>query len=293
MRRKGSGADRRTFLSVLGAAAVSVRPRWLDGRPAGGPVDTPIAKLGTIGIQLYTVRRELARDVEGTLAKVAEIGYREVEFAGYPYGTAQSLRQILDRLGLRAPSSHVGFHSLRGDWDRTLEQAATVGQRYVVVAFVSPNERRTMDDWKRIAALLNKAGEAARAKGLILAYHNHDFEFVPLDGRLPYDLLLQETDPRLVQLELDLYWITKGGQDPLTYFDRWPGRFPLVHVKDMDATPRRFFAEIGKGTIDFKRIFRKAKQAGIRHYFYEQDEMAGSPFDSARLSYEYLRSLSY
>ena len=293
MRRKGSGADRRTFLSVLGAAAVSVRPRWLDGRPAGGPVDTPIAKLGTIGIQLYTVRRELARDVEGTLAKVAEIGYREVEFAGYPYGTAQSLRQILDRLGLRAPSSHVGFHSLRGEWDRTLEQAATVGQRYVVVAFVSQNERRTMDDWKRIAALLNKAGEAARAKGLILAYHNHDFEFVPLDGRLPYDLLLQETDPRLVQLELDLYWITKGGQDPLTYFDRWPGRFPLVHVKDMDATPRRFFADIGKGTIDFKRIFRKAKQAGIRHYFYEQDEMAGSPFDSARASYGYLRALSY
>ena len=251
------------------------------------------AKLGPIGIQLYTVRRELAKDVEGTLAKLAAIGYREVEFAGYPEGTAKSLRAILDRLHLRAPSGHVGTQALRTDWARTLEQAATVGQQYVVVAFIPQEERRTADDWKRMAAAFNRAGEAAKAAGLQFCYHNHDFEFPPLEGAVPYDLLLSSADPKLVQLELDLYWITKAGRDPLDYFAKWPGRFPLVHVKDMDATPNKFFADVGKGTIDFRRIFRRAGQAGIKHYFYEQDETSGSPFDSAKASYEYLRALTF
>jgi sugar phosphate isomerase/epimerase len=250
-------------------------------------------KLGPIGIQLYTVRRELAKDVEGTLAKLAAIGYQEVEFAGYPEGTAKSLRAILDRLHLRAPSGHVGTQALRTDWARTLEQAATVGQQYVVVAFIPQEERRTADDWKRMAAAFNRAGEAAKAAGLQFCYHNHDFEFAPLEGAVPYDLLLSGTDPGLVRLELDLYWITKGGRDPLVYFAKWPGRFPLVHVKDMDATPNKFFADVGKGTIDFRRIFRRAGQAGIRHYFYEQDETPGSPFESAKASYQYLRALTF
>jgi sugar phosphate isomerase/epimerase len=285
LRGEGNRPGRREFLSGLGAAVLAAR--------AGALERWRFDRLGKIGIQLYTVRRDFAKDVDGTLAKLAAIGYREVEFAGYPEGTAQSLRKILDRHGLRAPSSHVGIQNLRTDWDRTLDQAAVVGQRYIVVASIPAEEHRTADDWKRIAALFNKAGEAARAKGIQFAYHNHDVEFVPLEGQLPYDLLLQEADPTLVQLEMDLYWITKGGQDPLAYFARWPGRFPLVHVKDMDATPRRFFTEVGKGTIDFKRIFRKAGQAGIRHYFYEQDDVPGSPFDSAKASYDYLRSLRY
>src|ERR1041385_2714402 len=284
----GSGQwtpTRREFLERVGGIAAAV---GLGGLPR-----LARAKLGPIGIQLYTVRRELAKDVEGTLAKLAAIGYREVEFAGYPEGTAKSLRAILDRLHLRAPSGHVGTQALRTDWARTLEQAAAVGQRYVVVAFIPQEERRTADDWKRMAAAFNRAGEAAKAAGLQFCYHNHDFEFVPLDGALPYDLLLAETDPKLVRLELDLYWITKGGRDPLAYFAKWPGRFPLVHVKDMDATPNKFFADVGKGTIDFPRIFRRAGQAGIRHYFYEQDETPGSPFESAKASYQYLRALRF
>ncbi len=280
--------DRRDFLGVLGAAAVSGKAGWLDHL-----LPERRARLGKIGIQLYTVREELAKNVEGTLARLAEIGFKEVEFAGYPDGTAQSLRKLLNRHGLQAVSSHVDIQRLRADWDRTLDQAIMVGQHFIVVPSVPAEESRTADDWKRIAGLFNKAGEAARAKGIQFAYHNHDAEFTPVDGRLPYDLLLEETDPRLVQFEMDLYWITKGGQDPLAYFDRWPGRFPLVHVKDMDAAPSHFFTEVGKGTIDFKRIFRKAKQAGIRHYFYEQDDMTGSPFDAAKASYDYLRSLNY
>jgi sugar phosphate isomerase/epimerase len=281
-------SSRREFLSGLGAAVLAARGSGLEGWRLG-----QTSKLGTIGIQLYTVRRELTRDVEGTLARLAEIGYREVEFAGYPAGTALSLRRILDRHRLRAPSSHVGLQNLRTDWNRALEQAAIVGQQYIVLASIPDEERRTVDDWKRVAALCNKAGETARAHGIQFAYHNHDVEFERLEGQLPYDVLLKEADPKLVQLEMDLYWITKGGQDPLAYFARWPGRIPLVHVKDMDATPNHSFTDAGKGTIDFKRIFRHARQAGIRHYFYEQDETPGSPFDSAKASYSYLRSLRF
>jgi sugar phosphate isomerase/epimerase len=250
-------------------------------------------RLERIGIQLYTVRGELAKDVEGTLSRIAEIGFKEVEFAGYPQGTARSLRTMLDRLGLTAPSSHVGMQAVRGEWERTLDEAGTLGQRHIVVPSVPVSERRTLEEWKRVAAAFNKAGEIAKGRGIQFCYHNHDFEFAELEGSVPYDLLLRETDPSLVKLELDLYWVSKGGRDPLEYFAKWPGRFPLVHVKDMDATPRKFFADVGSGTIDFKRIFSQAEQAGIRHYFYEQDSTPGAPLQSARASYTYLRNLTF
>jgi len=278
--RERQQPNRRDFLAGLGAAALI---------PLVGRRD----KLRRIGIQLYTVRREFARDPEGTLAQLAQIGFQEVEFAGYPPGTPNAIRALLDKHRLRAPSSHVDLKSVRTDWERTLDRAATIGQRYVVVAFVGVNERRTLSDWKSLAGEFNRAGEAAAKRGLRFAYHNHDVEFPLLEGEVPYDVLLRETDPKLVSFEMDLYWITKGGKDPLAYFARWPGRFPMVHVKDMDATPRQFFADLGTGTIDFRRIFAKGKQAGIQHYFYEQDETPGDAFASARLAYGYLRSLTY
>ena len=277
---------RREFLSALGAGALAHRlpgslTPWLPGQ------------LDRIGIQLYTVRRDFQRDVEGTLAKVAEIGFKEVEFAGYPQGTGPSLRGLLDRHGLSAPSSHVGVRALRTDWKRALDEAAAVGQRYIVVPSIGSEDRGSLDDWKRMAALFNRAGEEAKGHQIQFAYHNHDFEFVPIDGTIGYDVLLAETDPKLVQLELDLYWIIKGGRDPLDYFARYPGRFPLLHVKDMDATPNRGFADVGKGTVDFKRIFQQADKAGVKHYFYEQDVTPGAPLDSAKASFDYLKALRY
>lgn len=249
--------------------------------------------LTSIGIQLYTVRRDLQRDVEGTLARVAEIGFREVEFAGFPRGSGGSLRAMLDRHRLTAPSGHVPLQAIRAEWDRTLDDAAAVGQRYVVVAFIAPAERRTLDDWKRVAAVFNTAAEASRARKIQFAYHNHDFEFAPLEGTIGYDVLLAETDPTLVQFEMDLYWITRGGKDPLEYFAKHPGRFPLLHVKDMTPAPARGFADLGQGVIDFKRIFRRAGQAGAKHYFYEQDVTPGPPFESAKAGYEFLRQLRF
>ena len=130
-------------------------------------------------------------------------------------------------------------------------------------------------------------------EGVQFAYHNHDYEFAPLEGQIPYDLLLERTDPSVVRLEMDLYWTFKGGASPVEYFERYPGRFHLLHVKDMDSTPRRFFADVGKGVIDFKSIFAQSRKAGVRHYFVENDEPAGSPFDSLRVSFEYLRRLEF
>jgi len=281
--------NRRELLGLAGG--------WAAGRLDGWKLPTESwwlkAQLSRIGIQLYTVRRDLQRDVEGTLARVAEIGFREVEFAGFPEGSGASLRAMLDRHGLTAPSGHVPFQAIRTYWDRTLDDAAAVGQRYVVVAFIGPAERRTLDDWKRVAALFNKAGEASRSRKIQFAYHNHDFEFTPIEGTIGYDVLLAETDPTLVQLEMDLYWITKGGKDPLDYFARYPGRFPLLHLKDMTPEPARGFADLGKGVIDFKRILRRAGQAGAKHFFYEQDVTPGPPFDSARAGYDYLKNLRF
>lgn len=243
-----------------------------------------------IGLQLYTVRDEMERDFEGTLARVAEIGYNEVEFAGYFGRSPQRVRSALDAAGLRAPSAHVPLELLREGWDAALDAARTMGHRYLVMPWLEPEERRSLEQYRKLAALFERAGEAAQRAGIRFAYHNHDFEFVPLDGMIPYDVLLAQTDPSLVRLELDLYWTYKADADPFAYFTRYPGRFPLVHVKDMADTPDRGITEVGSGVIDFAAIVQRARQAGIEHWFVEHDHPE-SPFDSIRQSHAAMQSL--
>jgi sugar phosphate isomerase/epimerase len=250
-------------------------------------------KLKTIGAQLYTVRRELEKDFEGTLARVAALGYREVEFAGYFNHKPEEVRRVLARHGLAAPSAHFQLAEWRGDLQPLIDAAHAVGHDYLLLAWTPPEVRKTLDDYRRLAELCNRAGERLHGAGLQFAYHNHDFEFAPVEGRTPYDLLLERTDPRLVKLEMDLYWIVKGGGRPVEYFERWPGRYPLLHVKDMDATAKRDFTEVGRGVIDFKTVFAHAGRAGVRHYFVEQDETPGSPFDSLKISIDNLRRLEF
>src|SRR6267378_4123091 len=279
--------DRRDFIKALGAAALA---------PALQPLSSSFSrrvllrKVDRVGLQLYTVRHQMEKDFEGTVARVAATGYQEVEFAGYFGRTPRDVRALLDHHGLSAPSSHVSLAP--ADWRAALDAAPVVGHRYLVIAWIPPEQRRTLDDYKRAAERLNRAATEAKAAGLEFAYHNHDFEFQPLDGKLPYDVLLAETDPRLVQLEMDLYWITKGGQDPLAYFARYPGRFPMVHVKDSMGPPENKMADVGAGTIDFKRIFAQRDQAGIRHFFVEHDQPADA-LASIRASCEYLKRLEF
>jgi sugar phosphate isomerase/epimerase len=277
--------NRRTFLETSVAAALAA---VLPARSA-----EPLRRIERIGLQLYTVRGVLEKEFDATLAKVSVIGYREVEFAGYFDHPPKQIRAALDRHGLTAPSAHIDYEVVEKKWPLTLEAAHIVGHTYLICPSLDDPQRSQRDGWKRAAGLFNRAGEASRKAGIQFGYHNHDFEFQPaesLGGKLPYDFLLAETDSRLVQMEMDLYWITFGGKDPLPYFDRYPGRFPLVHVKDM--TRDRRMTEVGSGVIDWKRIFAQFAKAGIKHYFVEHDEPA-SPFDSIRKSFNYLRDLRF
>jgi len=289
-RRDGIDPGRRSFLraagGMIGALAVVPGASVLRAIGADGGVGRR-AIAGSIGIQLYTVRGLMQRDAAGTLEKIAKIGYQEVEFAGLYGKSAKEMRSLLDRFGLAATSSHIGTAEMRGDWERTLEDAVTLGQRYITCAWIDAGDR-TLNGYREIADLFDRSGEAARSAGLQLCYHNHDFEFTRVEGIVPYDLLLRECDHDLVKMEMDIYWLVKGGRDPLEYFQWYPGRFPLLHVKDMDAAGK--MVDVGQGVIGFRGIFEHAAQAGMQHFFVEHDEPK-DPLATARVSYDYLRSL--
>lgn len=259
-----------------------------------------------IGLQLYTVREAMQQDPAGTLAKVAALGYNSVEGATYTgtqkfYGmTPTEFAKVLKQNGLVMASSHymLGEQLMNGQpiqgtilhgWDKAVDDAAAVGAKYMVCAYLMDGERGTLDHYKQTADYLNKAGERTKKAGIQLCYHNHDFEFVAQDGKLPYDVLLNQTDKNLLKMELDLYWATKAGHDPIELFKAHPGRFPLWHVKDMDKTEKKDFTEVGNGSIDFKKIFAQRQLAGLQYFYVEQDRTPGSPFDSIKQSINYIK----
>lgn len=285
--------QRREFVTLSSAAlAAGLAPRSLMGRSQvtsrGSRTDAD--RIARIGLQLYTVRGLMAKNFAGTIQQVAKVGYKEVEFAGYFGKSAPEVRTILDANGLVSPSSHVAIEDLEKDPNAVFDYARTVGQEWVVVAWLDEDRRNTVAALQRVADEFNAIGAKAKAAGLKFAYHNHNPEFTPIEGQLPYDIFLSRTDPKLVQFEMDLYWIVNGGGDPLKYFAEYPGRFPMVHVKDM--TKDRKMVDVGRGAIDWKQIFAHAKEAGIEHYFVEHDEPP-APLDDIRVSYEYLRRLRF
>jgi sugar phosphate isomerase/epimerase len=277
--------NRRRFLSTTGAAAAGMSMPWRSTVLRGDHIDK-------IGLQLYTVRNLMQVSVERTLASVARIGYKEVEFAGYFDRPPRSLHQLLDDNGLSSPSAHIGLSALRGAWNRTLSDAAEVGHKWLVIASVDDSDRNSVDAIKRTADLIHTAADDAKFYKIRLAYHNHDEEFAPVDGRPMFDRLLELTSPKELQVEMDLYWITKAGGDPLAYFARWPGRFPMVHVKDAGPAPEYKMEDVGKGTIDWKKIFSHHKEAGIKHYFVEHDDPP-NPLADIKVSYDYLKQLQF
>ena len=259
-----------------------------------------------IGLQLYTVRDAMGKDPAAALAKVAQIGYTSVEGATFTgtelfYGMdPKTFKAQLKQNGLIMPSAHyrlgeelVNGASQKGtilnDWEKAVADAAEVGIKYMVCAYLSQPERGSLDHYKKIADDFNKAGETCKKAGIQLCYHNHDFEFIQEDGKYPYETILQNTDKNLVKFEMDLYWITKANQDAIALFNENPGRFPLWHVKDLDKTPERKFTEVGNGVIDFKKIFAHSKKAGLQYFFVEQDVCPGDPFDSITQSISYIK----
>lgn len=283
-------SNRRDFLKTAAAftAATMIAPM-----AACSP------KKKTIGLQLYTVRDKIQQNVKSTLEKVAQIGYNSVEAAGYNvndssfYGMPlKEFTSLLNSLGLTLNSSHTVFELDAAD--KVIGDAAAAGAKYIVYPYLADQFRSDLDGWKMSAEKFNKMGEIAKKNGIQFGYHNHNFEFVETDGQIPYDLLVSQTDPSLVTFEMDLYWVNRGGQNPIDYFKKYPGRFQLWHVKDMVKTDDMFFAPVGTGRIDFQAIFAEKKSSGMKYFFVEQDSFKDmDPFESIEISYKYLNQANF
>lgn len=243
-----------------------------------------------IAVQMYTLRKEVAADYAGTLRAVAELGYGAVELATLGGLSAADLRTEIDTLGLRVVGMHVGLDRLEGDLDAALDDVRTLGARYVVCPWLPP-ERRSAEGFRALARTLDRIGQSCRDQGLQLCHHNHDFEFQRFGDATGLSILLGESDPALVQAELDVYWAAFAGSDPVALVSSLAGRLPLVHLKDMAADPSRRFAEVGHGVLDFPAILAACDQAGVEWYIVEQDTTTRPPLESLGMSLAYLRSI--
>jgi sugar phosphate isomerase/epimerase len=292
-------SSRRRFLeqSARLCSAALLAPAFpgvVSAMPRGGPA----------GIQLYAVKDSLAADPAATLRRVREIGFGEVETAGLAGLAARDFRRLLDDNGLVAPSAHLDL----SDPGAAFAQAHALGAHYAAsgsLRALLPGTHpggMSLEEAHRTAELANRLAGQARAAGLQYVYHNHNFEFATQDGTIGYDVLLAETDPALVQFEIDCGWMTLGGRNPVDYFERFPGRFPMIHVKDFlpapraaaqAATPEHPGAELGHGMIDYRPIFAAAEKAGLKHYFAEQEGpfTRMSQLEAARQAFAYLRRI--
>lgn len=248
---------------------------------------------GTInaGVQLYSVRKEMLEDATGTLKKLASMGYKEIESArserGNYYGfSPKEIKNICDDLGLTIRSGHVHVDE---NFQKSLDAASEIGQEYLVCSSM-PAKGQTVDNYKKVAEIFTQAGEKSKKNNIKFGYHNHSYEFEQENGQVLYEVLLNNTDPSLVHMELDLGWVIDAGKDPLDYFKRFPGRFPLWHLKDMDTQKKRS-VEFGKGSLKIGQVLKNRTQSGLKYFFVEQEEYANSAFESLKEDIEYLKEL--
>jgi len=248
-------------------------------------------KIKNPGIQLYTFQKEMLADAMGTLEKLTSLGIKQIESAvsdkGFYYGlTGKEMKQACNSLGMQLRSGHV---RLDDKWNEAINEAAIAEQEYLICASL-PTREPTVENYKNIAAAFNKAGRQCKDRGIKFGYHNHNFEFKQENGKVLYDVLLEETDPSLVCLELDLGWVIASGKDPIDYFFRYPGRFPLWHLKDMDIT-KQISTEFGKGGLDIQKMFDHSKQSGLTNFFIEQEDFTGTPLESMQENMAYLKKI--
>jgi sugar phosphate isomerase/epimerase len=241
-----------------------------------------------IGLQLYSLRDVIGKDPKGILKKIAGFGYKELEAFSYSDGKIFDLKykeftDYAKSLGMKVTSGHHGLSALANGWERAVKDAKESGQEYMVVAYLTTDERK---DYKGACEALNKAGEICNKYGIRLNYHNHDFEFEQYEGQVAYHVMLKELDPKLVGMEMDLYWMHVANQNPLEYFAKYSGRFEQWHVKDMDKIDPKKQVDVGTGRIDFKSIFAKSKQAGLKHFYVEQEEYPVSSMESVEKSFK-------
>ena len=288
--KKKSTLKRREFVQTAAFAAAGLLslPSFLAAGKGKGTKG--------LGLQLYTLRSTIPQDPKGVLKQVSEFGYRELETYGYKDGqlfgmTIKDFNSYIKGLGMEVTSGHYGIDIIRGNWEQAITDAKSIGQKFMVCPYLTENERTSMDDYKRRCEEFNKAGELCNKYGIRFNYHNHAFEFYKFGNEIAYDVMLKELDPKLVGMEMDIYWVVNAGYDPLQYFQKHPGRFEQWHVKDMDKADKNKNADIGSGTIDFKAIFAKAKQAGLKYAYVEQESYPGEPIKSVEASAKYMKTI--
>jgi sugar phosphate isomerase/epimerase len=287
--------QRRDFIKQTGmiAAGLAVAPSLAFCTDAK-------AKAKPIGIQLYTLREQLKDGVPAVIQKIAEAGYTELETFGYNEGkyfgqTVAEFKKLLDDHGLYSPSGHympMDFLKPEGtveDFKSLIEVGQTMNHEHIIIPWLPP-EMRTQEVFMPLAEKMNKAGALCKDAGMKLAYHNHDFEFETIDGKTIMDMLIQNTDPDLVDFEMDIYWVVRAGHDPVKMFTDNPGRFTYWHVKDMHKTENTKNTEIGSGSINFKDIFANSELSGIKHYIVEQENFDMDPYQSIKQSFDYVQN---
>ena len=249
------------------------------------------------GLQLYTLRDTIMGDPKGVLQKVAAFGYEKLETFAYRDGKIYGMEfsefgKFVKDLGMKVTSGHYGLDQAKSDgWEKAIADAKAIGQDYMVVPYLQESDRPSIDAYKGICESLNKAGEICNKNGVHFGYHNHAFEFAAMEGQVPFDVMLAELDPKLVHIEMDIFWVVNAGQDPLSYFEKYPGRFEQWHVKDMDKNDRMRNADVGTGSIDWKPIFAKAGESGMKHFYVEQETYPGEPIDSVGASITNLKEI--
>ena len=289
---------RRDFLLALGSGAmlpaITRAARASDGRNHESPARPPDRvpnPLRAVGIQLYMLRASMRADPEATIARIASLGYGQIEWWGNWDRTPVQVRTMLDANGLVAPSAHIGPRDLEPDrLPALLDTAAAVGHKTVLIAWTPPEQRRTADDWKRLGALLSRAGTEAAKVGIRTGYHNHDFEFVRLGDRSALEIMLAESDARVVDLELDCYWAFKAGQDPHALLTRYADRITMLHLKDASRTPSHEQVDLGTGVIPWQPLLATAARQRVTSVYVEMDDPTDA-WASARAGREYLRTI--
>lgn len=251
-------------------------------------------KLNAFGLQLWTVKEDMARDAKDTLKKVASYGYKQIESfegkSGMFWGMSnKDFKKYLDGLGTRIISSHCNIST---DFEKKAAEAAEIGMKYLICPYKGP--QKSIDQFKKFADEFNKAGEICKKNGLRFAYHNHDYSFRPVEGQLPQEVMMNNTDKDLVDFEMDIYWVVAAGESPEAWFKKHPNRFRLCHVKDYAKTANGHESvQLGKGTIDFHSILKVGTANGLRNYIVEQEAFTGSnPLDSAAADAKYMKAFA-
>lgn len=282
--------NRRDFLRNSSFAAVGLSMPFLS--KANFLDATAGFKIPNFGIQLWTVKENMIEDAKGTLAKLASFGFKQIESYEGPQGMFwgmghKGFKSYIDDLGMKIVSSHCDNLT---DFDKKSEEAAAIGMKYLICPHKGP--QKSLDNYKAFADEFNVSGKIAKKHGIRFAYHNHDYSFIPMDGQMPQDVMMQGTDPSLVDFEMDIYWVNFANQDPIAWLKKYPNRFKLCHVKDLTkkVNDKQESCVIGTGIIDFKKVLKVGAKYGLESFFVEQEEFTGTnPIDAAGLGAKYMQ----